>query len=324
MEFVFIRHGESEANVLAKNNGGFCCGRWDCDLTEKGKEQAKRLRGCADIKDADAVFCSPLKRSRQTAAGFTDNDVIIDDRITERTLGDFDGKWNYDLIRINEYKKYFNKDLKDTFRGSFTARTPNGESYVDVVNRVTSFIKEISGKNYKKVVVVSHVIAIRCMLKVIANLSEEETISLKIKQCEPIVMHLTEDAMEEKKIRSLTTLLLHTSGMRETNEFEIIMRDDKAEVCLYTVKYSQDGDVRIPEKIVICDMDTVIKLCGDCDIISWDGFDGQLPDDVLDGIDFTLKATVNGFRTIFAKGSENFPPHFIQSLNGLYEILRNG
>jgi len=186
MKIVLIRHGESEANVLARENSGFCCGRWDCDLTEKGIEQAGSLKTCAEVLGADAIFCSPLKRARQTAAGFADRDVILDDRIVERTLGDFDGKWNYELIKVDAYKKYFTDDLKDNFRSSFTVATPNGESYDDVVKRVTPFLDELKQSSYNKVVVVSHVIAIRCMLKVLEDLTEKETITLKVRQCEPI------------------------------------------------------------------------------------------------------------------------------------------
>ena len=54
MKLVFVRHGESEANVLARGSGGgFCCGRWDCELTEKGREQAASLRGNPDVSGAD-------------------------------------------------------------------------------------------------------------------------------------------------------------------------------------------------------------------------------------------------------------------------------
>ena len=50
MQLIFIRHGESEANVLQTNREDFYCGRWDCELTENGRLQARRLRGAACLK----------------------------------------------------------------------------------------------------------------------------------------------------------------------------------------------------------------------------------------------------------------------------------
>lgn len=191
MELVFIRHGESEANVLQRDVGDFCCGRWDCALTEAGRRQAESLRGRAEVSGADVIICSPLRRTRETAASFADKPVIYDARITERTLGDFDGKWNRDLEKVPEYNKYFTDKNYMDFRGNFYISTPNGESYADVVKRVTPFLHELKIKGYKKTVVVSHVIAIRCMLKVVLGLPEEETIKYKVKQCEPITVTLT-------------------------------------------------------------------------------------------------------------------------------------
>ena len=189
MELVFVRHGESEANVLARGSGGgFCCGRWDCELTETGREQAARLKGNPEVSGADAIFSSPLKRAYETASAFADGPIIRDACLMERTLGDFDGKWNKDLEKIPEYAKYFDDDHSPNFRGGFYLSTPNGESYADVVKRVTPFFKELYDSGFKKVVIVSHAIAIRCMLYVVSGLSEEETIKYKVKQCEPITV----------------------------------------------------------------------------------------------------------------------------------------
>ena len=185
MELVFIRHGESEAN--AREAGGFFSGRWDCALTPRGRMQADSLKGNEMIRGADAVFCSPLKRAADTAAAFADPKTIIRDaRITERTLGDFDGKWRHELENRDEYRKYFTEAEYMLFRNSFTVSPPNGENYNDVVRRVTPFLEELKKSGIRKAVIVSHAIAIRCMLKVVKNLPEEETLRIDIRQCEPI------------------------------------------------------------------------------------------------------------------------------------------
>lgn len=187
MKFVFVRHGESIANRLSKEPDGFLCGRYDCELTEKGMEQAKSLRDNPDLLGADAYFCSPLKRTVQTITAFTDREYVLDDRIAERTMGDFDGHTLKELTSEPNYYEYFYGDKKE-FRSSFTVTAPNGENYSDVEKRVAALLCDLKAKNFNKVVVVSHFVSIRCMIKVIKGLSEEETLRLKVNQCEPIVI----------------------------------------------------------------------------------------------------------------------------------------
>ena len=188
MEIVLIRHGQSEANRIDKEVYKFLCGRFDCDLTEYGEKQAVALRNNPLLQNADAIFCSPLKRTIQTAKLFSSQPIIIDDRIQERTMGEFDGK-AVDEVKSNPiYSKYFSEPIYMNFRNSFIMKAPNGESYADVEARVSDFLKEILSQNYNKVIIVSHAVAIRCLLKVILNLSEAETINLRIKQCEPILV----------------------------------------------------------------------------------------------------------------------------------------
>ena len=94
-------------------------------------------------------------------------------------------KWLWFNYR-DEYRKYFTEAEYMLFRNSFTVSPPNGENYGDVVRRVTPFLEELKKSGIRKAVIVSHAIAIRCMLKVVKNLPEEETLRIDIRQCEPI------------------------------------------------------------------------------------------------------------------------------------------
>ena len=66
----FVRHGESEWNVLKK-----ICGQTDVPLTDKGREQART--SAAKIIErgikADEIWCSPLQRAKETAEIYSDN-----------------------------------------------------------------------------------------------------------------------------------------------------------------------------------------------------------------------------------------------------------
>lgn len=120
------------------------------------------------------------------------------------------------------------------------------------------------------------------------------------------------------RIDSFEVVTLHTSGMRHVSEHEIVMKDGAAEVSLYGIGH---GYERILQKRAVCSKEEALKLLNDCRITSWDGFHGKHPKGVLDGTMFRFKATVNGGVTISADGSQNFPRHYRDFTDGLYEIL---
>ena len=124
-----------------------------------------------------------------------------------------------------------------------------------------------------------------------------------------------------KKIESFSIVTLRETGMRGSSEFEIVMKNDEAEVSLYSIKYTQGKDIRELDKRAVCSKETVIKLLNDCNILSWNGFVGKHPKGVLDGIMFTFEAMVDQGEKIYAHGSENFPKHYRDLTNVLYKIL---
>ncbi len=127
-----------------------------------------------------------------------------------------------------------------------------------------------------------------------------------------------------EKIKSFEIVALNTSGMRYITDYEIVMRDGNAEVSRYAVGFRGGEKVRQLEKRAVCEPEKVIELLNKCRLISWDGFNGKHPIGVKDGTMFTLKATVNEGKKIYASGSQNFPPHYHDLTDGLYEILREG
>ena len=126
----------------------------------------------------------------------------------------------------------------------------------------------------------------------------------------------------QSKIETFSIVTLRESGMRGSTEYEIVMNDDKAEISFYWIKYTQGKDCRELDRRAVCSKDTVIRLFNDCDIMSWNGFAGKHPKGVLDGTMFTFTATVNREEKIYAHGSENFPKHYREFVNGLYGMIR--
>ena len=124
------------------------------------------------------------------------------------------------------------------------------------------------------------------------------------------------------RIDSFESVLLRTSGMRGSTEYEVLKRDGKAVVSQYGIRYKNGKDERVLEERAACSEARMLELLNACRLLSWDGFDGKHPKGVLDGTMFRLRASVNGGTKISAQGSENFPKHYRDFTGGLYEILR--
>ena len=141
-QLFFIRHGQTEANVK-----GILTGRLETNLTQKGIDDAIALS--KELKEEfDYYYCSPLTRTHQTLKAIKgDVDFTIDERITEVSSGDWQGKLKSELPE-REYELY-KKGLLNP---------PNGESLQDVDKRIKSFLNDMFSKYKKdeKILVVTH------------------------------------------------------------------------------------------------------------------------------------------------------------------------
>ncbi len=141
-KIVFIRHAESEYN-----RDVIWAGRVDCSLTEKGIESAKKIGNTIE-NNFDAIYCSPLKRAKQTLeAIFPNAKPIYDERIIEISIGEWEDK----------KKDLFDTHLRELFRkGLYTP--PGAESHQDVDKRACNFVEELfeKYKNNERILVVTH------------------------------------------------------------------------------------------------------------------------------------------------------------------------
>lgn len=124
---------------------------------------------------------------------------------------------------------------------------------------------------------------------------------------------------QSDRIENFEVVTLRVSTMRNVSEYEIVMKDGKAEVSCYSIRFTQSKDERVLEKRVSVDEAEALKLLNDCGVLSWDGFHGSHPRGVTDGTMFNLHATVNGGKKIYATGSQNFPRHYRDLTDGLYD-----
>ena len=139
---IFIRHAETNFN-----RNGIFAGRIDCNITKDGFEKAKELFR-KEQKQFDYIYCSPLKRTKQTLEAIIPRSVpIVDERIIEISIGEWEGK----------KKDSIDKNLLALYRaGQYTP--PRAETTSQVDKRVCSFVKSLFEIYHadEKILIVTH------------------------------------------------------------------------------------------------------------------------------------------------------------------------
>jgi len=154
----FIRHGETDWNRDRRYQG-----QRDIPLNDKGRAQAHRngvlLRDFLPRIANAAYLASPLSRARETmeivrgALGLPAGGYAIDERLVELSYGMWEGQLQDD-IRARDPESFAARS-KDTFRW----RPEHGESYQDLLSRVSTWWSEARGD----CVVVAHGGVSRCL-----------------------------------------------------------------------------------------------------------------------------------------------------------------
>ena len=117
------------------------------------------------------VYSSPLKRCRLLAERIG-KDIILDDRLMEMNFGDWELKaWN-DIPQ---------KEIQPWYDDYLNVSASNGESLVDLITRVKSFLRELtSNEEGDSVVVVAHAGVIRVINGIINRVPSDEIFDLKL------------------------------------------------------------------------------------------------------------------------------------------------
>jgi broad specificity phosphatase PhoE len=158
-EWIFLRHGESEANLARVFSG-----HQDVALTSKGQKQAHaaglKIRDMLEGRPLPMVLSSDLNRAKHTAelaiaaAGIATN-IDCHIALRERNLGQWEGE-SIDKIKASGAR---------TALHSWTGRAPGGESLFDLANRAVDFLATIDAA--ERILLVGHGGLIRVLLGLI-------------------------------------------------------------------------------------------------------------------------------------------------------------
>ncbi len=154
---VLVRHGETIWHAEKRYAGSS-----DVSLTSRGYKQAELLADWARKAQLDAIWVSPLSRTRETAAqtvlavGLAPH---VDDRLRELSFGQAEGR------TLEEMKNLFPEAVAAFRADPIAYYLPGGENPTDAVQRVIACFEEITSAYPKgRVLIVMHNTLIRLAL----------------------------------------------------------------------------------------------------------------------------------------------------------------
>jgi 2,3-bisphosphoglycerate-dependent phosphoglycerate mutase len=176
MQLLFVRHGESEANILRE----ISTRGWKHPLTPLGREQADRLVTTLAGYPIDRIYSSPVMRALQTAGILAEARGLtfeITEALREYDLGVLEGRSDVDAW--NQYKMELQEWIE---KGHLDFRMEGGESFEDIRQRFEPFVKGIIKENQtdqnSTPVLVSHGGLFRLMLPLIfMNVDPKEALT---------------------------------------------------------------------------------------------------------------------------------------------------
>jgi probable phosphoglycerate mutase len=163
MILYFVRHGESEANLLHEvSNRGL-----KHPLTEKGRRQALELAQTFQSMPVSHIFCSPLLRAVQTA------EILSTELNIPFTAAHALCEYDCGIIegRSDEAAWVMWKELWINWEaGRYECRIEGGESFEDVKNRFVPFIESLLRRDSPgDVILVGHGGTYRFMLPLLGS-----------------------------------------------------------------------------------------------------------------------------------------------------------
>lgn len=174
MKLYLVRHGESEGNFNRT-----LCGHTDVDLTSKGVIQAQNMAKLFENINIKKLYSSPLKRAYNTAKEISklkNIEIEINDLLKERSFGDFEGlKWE-------EIELKYPEESKKLIEQSIWYGYKNGETFDDVVSRISKFFENIEDNS----VIVAHGALIRIILYHLNIVDRDNIFEYSINNCEVI------------------------------------------------------------------------------------------------------------------------------------------
>lgn len=147
----FVRHGEGQDNVARQ----FSYKKVDRPLTERGHQQAQQTGIYLANKQVDGIFCSPMKRTHETARVIANRlglEPVVMEEFREVNVGDLEGQ-DFNDVNWGIYHDITNA----WYEGDASAAYPGGEDNQMLWERMQRGLKSIvADHTNKNFVLVGH------------------------------------------------------------------------------------------------------------------------------------------------------------------------
>ncbi len=189
MKITLLRHTEVEEAYHKCYNGHI-----DIGLSKKGKADAELLAKTFESVVFDKVYCSDLKRAKETLAPFSQaKDAIYTQKLREKSWGKHEGK-TFDAIIAEGEIEYEN------FLQWIEAL--DGEEYSLYIERVRVFFLEyLLSQDIQNVLVVTHAGVIRVLISLIKDITLKEAFSYDVSYGAYLVLDTKESSFSEVKYK---------------------------------------------------------------------------------------------------------------------------
>jgi alpha-ribazole phosphatase len=145
MEIFLIRHTSVDVPQ------GVCYGQTDVPLKPSFEQEAEIVKKQLHDETFDAVYTSPLSRCVRLAAYCGYPNALRDDRLKELYMGDWE---------MQMFNKIKDPRLQEWYDDFLHVPTRNGESFQDLLARVSSFLNGLrssgDASGYNKIAIFAH------------------------------------------------------------------------------------------------------------------------------------------------------------------------
>ena len=172
----FTRHGETVWNVENK-----ICGMTDSPLTERGRQQARKLGEAVKASGVhiDEILYSPMSRAADTAMAIAEATGLparCEPRLREQCFGKYEGTpRNGGEFRVS--------------KTHFADRYDGGESMMQLAQRIYNLLDELKADTGKTYLLVAHNGIARVVQSYFYDMTNEEYAAAGIKNCELVEYH---------------------------------------------------------------------------------------------------------------------------------------
>ncbi|WP_109299216.1 alpha-ribazole phosphatase [Aquimarina sp. AU474] len=164
MEIYLVRH--TTPNI----DKGICYGQSDIGITDSFQTEVEKIHNQIPISEISKIYCSPLQRCKLLAKTFK-KEVVFDNRLKELNFGDWE---------LQPWDALPQKELQPWMDDFVNVQVPNGESYVELQQRILSFFSSLDLSLTEKNIIVSHAGPLRALLSHIRQIDLKDSFNIKI------------------------------------------------------------------------------------------------------------------------------------------------